>query len=88
MYELLEHRNVQKELAKVPANVKEQYEELRKKLKEDPNSCIDKQLKGFHTPTYSNRIGDYRVLFTINNKEITVFVITIAHRGKVYSNKK
>jgi hypothetical protein len=29
MYELLEHRNVQKELAKVPVNVKEQYEELR-----------------------------------------------------------
>lgn len=87
MYEVLEHRNVIKELRHVPNEVSNDYNNLKERLKTDPRSCIDKQLQGFKEPTYSYRIGDYRVIFCIDDGKVMVFVISLAHRKKVYKRK-
>ncbi len=49
-----------------------------------------KKLKSFDVPGsdyddyYRVRIGDYRVVYTIENEQITIFVLKIAHRKDVY----
>lgn len=43
-----------------------------------------KALKGRFAGSYRYRIGDCRVVYTINDREVIVFVITIASRRDVY----
>jgi mRNA interferase RelE/StbE len=43
-----------------------------------------KPLKGKLAGSYRYRIGDLRVVYTINDRSVTVFVITIAKRSDVY----
>lgn len=43
-----------------------------------------KPLKGSFAGCYRYRVGDLRVVYTIDNQAITVFVITIAKRSDVY----
>jgi mRNA interferase RelE/StbE len=43
-----------------------------------------KQLKGRLTGAYRYRVGNLRVVYTIDDAEATVFVITIANRREVY----
>lgn len=43
-----------------------------------------KPLKGPLAGAYRYRVGDYRVVYTIDEQVVKVFVITIAHRRDVY----
>ncbi|USR91081.1 type II toxin-antitoxin system RelE/ParE family toxin [Phormidium yuhuli AB48] len=43
-----------------------------------------KVLKGDYAGYYRYRIGDYRVIYTIDDKLVQVFVIAIAHRRESY----
>ena len=53
------------------------------KLTQDPlkNS---KPLSGTFKGKYRLRVGDYRVLFWVNDKEKTVYVIAVGHRRDIY----
>lgn len=43
-----------------------------------------KPLKGKFAGAYRYRVGDLRVVYTINDQAVIVFVITIAKRSDVY----
>ncbi|MDE1856637.1 MAG: type II toxin-antitoxin system RelE/ParE family toxin [Candidatus Micrarchaeota archaeon] len=49
--------------------------------KENPYAYA-KRLVG--VPLYSLRVGDYRIILDIKNKEMLVFVVRVGHRSKVY----
>jgi mRNA interferase RelE/StbE len=54
-------------------------------LERDPRSGNNvKPLKGQFTGSYRYRVGDLRVVYTINDPAATVFVITIANRRDAY----
>jgi mRNA interferase RelE/StbE len=54
-------------------------------LETDPRAGNNiKALKGPLAGAYRYRIGDLRVVYTIDEQAITVFVITIAKRSDVY----
>jgi mRNA interferase RelE/StbE len=54
-------------------------------LESDPRAGNNvKALKGQLTGSFRYRIGDLRVVYTIHDQSVTVFVITIANRGDVY----
>jgi mRNA interferase RelE/StbE len=54
-------------------------------LEQDPRGRNSiKPLKGQFTGAYRYRVGDLRVVYTINDATVTVFVITIANRKDVY----
>ena len=43
------------------------------------------QLKGKeYTDLWKFRIGDYRVIASINNQELTILLVKIGHRSSVY----
>ncbi|WP_340162580.1 type II toxin-antitoxin system RelE family toxin [Thermoclostridium caenicola] len=43
-----------------------------------------KKLKGY--AYYRLRVGDFRVIFTKNDKELVILVIDIGNRGQIYDN--
>lgn len=43
-----------------------------------------KKLKGYEY--YRLRVGDFRVIFTKNDKELIILVIDIGTRGQIYEN--
>jgi len=43
-----------------------------------------KKLKGYEY--YRLRVGDFRIIFTKNDKELIILVIDIGTRGQVYGN--
>ncbi len=52
-------------------------------IKEQPLNYV-KHLTG--VPLYSLRVGEYRVIMDIKNKEMVIFIIKVGHRSKVYDN--
>jgi mRNA interferase RelE/StbE len=54
-------------------------------LEQDPRGGNNvKPLQGQFAGAYRYRAGDLRVVYTINDLTVTVFVITIANRKDVY----
>ncbi|NLM75050.1 MAG: type II toxin-antitoxin system RelE/ParE family toxin, partial [Clostridiaceae bacterium] len=43
-----------------------------------------KKLKGYEY--YRLRVGDFRVIFTKNDKELVILIIDIGNRGQIYDN--
>jgi mRNA interferase RelE/StbE len=57
------------------------FEVLKQTPRRHPNI---KPLKGRLAGSYRYRVGDVRVVYVIDDKSVTVTVLTIAHRGNVY----
>jgi mRNA interferase RelE/StbE len=57
------------------------FQSLEKNPREGNNI---KSLKGMLAGSYRSRVGDLRIVYTINDRAVTVFVITIAKRSDVY----
>jgi mRNA interferase RelE/StbE len=54
-------------------------------LEQEPRAGNNvKPLKGQFSGAYRYRVGDLRVVYTINDASMTVFVITIANRKDAY----
>ncbi len=59
-------------------------------LAREPKPHGHKKLKNFDMPGsdqddyYRIRVGDYRIIYTIENEQITIFIMKIAHRKDVY----
>ena len=54
-------------------------------LEKDPRAGNNiKALKGKFAGAYRYRVGDLRVVYTIHDQAVTVYVITIAKRSDVY----
>jgi len=72
---------------------KSQYKKLYKKiidyvypiLKKNPYFGPNiKKLKGNYSDYYRYRLGDYRLLYKVDNEKIIIFIIDIRNRKEVY----
>ncbi|MFH1452618.1 MAG: type II toxin-antitoxin system mRNA interferase toxin, RelE/StbE family [Armatimonadota bacterium] len=83
MYKLQFKKTVKKDLKKLgQKTAKKIIREIRNKLLADPK--IGTPLKGKEGVIWKWRVGDYRVVYTFNNKELFILIIRIAHRKDVY----
>lgn len=70
-------KNISKDISKIILR------SIDSKLSEDPYG-YGKELVGRWKDHRSMRVGDYRVIFKIMEKEILVLIIKIGHRKDVY----
>ena len=76
----------EKELDKMKTKDKSNFELIishMKNLEENPN-YYGKPLTGNLKGLWSYRIGDFRIIYEIQDDNCLVFVITIGHRRDVY----
>ena len=82
-YRIIIPKIVQKQLKKLPVNVYERIVGKITLLASEPRPTKVKKLKGFENE-YRIRVGDYRVRYEINDKELTIIILSCQHRRESY----
>ncbi len=81
-YEILFKESVWKDLKKVPKSDLKRILSRVEKLGDDPRPMGCEKLTG--EELYRVRQGHYRIVYSIQDKELTVWVIKVGHRKDVY----
>jgi len=85
MYTLNFKKSVKKDLKKIGESRSIQIlNAIKTKLLPDPHA--GKPIEGHDGEIWSFRVGEYRVLYNINNDELGILVIRIGHRREVYKD--
>jgi mRNA interferase RelE/StbE len=82
MYQVVIEKNAEKQLAKIPAPYFNRIVKAIEDLANNPRPHGYKKLTG--RTGYRIRIGDYRVIYNIEDKVLFVYVIDIGHRKNIY----
>ena len=85
MYEIIFTEKASNFAKKLPKANKRKLKEILEKLKENPFSYPYRKIKG-ESNLYRIRIGTYRILYEVNEKEKKVTVLKIEKRSKAYRN--
>jgi mRNA interferase RelE/StbE len=75
--------SAQKELTKIPKDRAQRIADAISKLADNPRPPGSKKLVG-QKDTYRIRVGDYRVIYEIEDDRLTVWVIRVRHRKDAY----
>jgi len=83
MYEILYSKQSIKTLRKLPKNISNR---IRINITELANNPFKKtQTKSLNGTGISRlRVGDWRIIYSINKNKLEIWIIKIAPRGKVY----
>jgi mRNA interferase RelE/StbE len=81
-YQVILKRTAEKELDALRRNVRERIQKRLLALEDNPRPAGIKRLQG--QESYRLRVGDYRVLYTIDDKVKQVFILAVGHRSDVY----
>jgi mRNA interferase RelE/StbE len=84
VYKILYSTQAAKALLKMPRNTAQKIRGKLEKLANDPFAPIPNARKLQGRPGYRLRVGDWRVIYEINNNEVIIIVLKIAPRGEVY----
>lgn len=82
MHALIYSPGALKALEKLDRSVQERILIALERLRIRPESCDIKRLVGI--PGYRFRVGDYRVIFDIEQEKLQILVLKIGHRRNVY----
>lgn len=82
MYRVILSKSIQKQLDKLPKDIRSRILARLSNLEADPRPTDVKKLKG--RDAWRVRIGDYRVIYEIYDRELQVIVVTVGHRRDVY----
>jgi mRNA interferase RelE/StbE len=82
MYQVVIDRYAQKQLEKISPPHFNRLIKAITQLSDNPRPPGCKKLTA--RPGYRIRVGDYRVIYTIEDKMLKVFVIDIGHRREIY----
>jgi mRNA interferase RelE/StbE len=86
MYEVIVPKNVQKDIDELSENLRDRIEEAIEDLAEDPRPNGVTKMKGSDS-RYRIRIGNYRVVYDINDGKLLVLVVQCQHRREVYKKR-
>ena len=83
-YRVLIDARAVKQLQKLPKSVVERIDAAIAALSENPRPTGVKMLQGRLKPGWRVRVGDYRILYRIDDTAGDVRVFEIGHRREVY----
>ena len=75
-------KSAEKELARLPTEIHDRILKRLVSLKDSPRPPGVKKL--YNREEYRIRVGNYRVLYVINEREKKVDIVSVAHRKEVY----
>ncbi len=83
-YRIVIGRSAEKEIRKLPSSVLKRVVNAISELSENPRPDGCKKLKGSDEELWRIRIGDYRVLYFIEDEVQLVDIQRVRHRKDVY----
>jgi mRNA interferase RelE/StbE len=81
-FEILFKESVWKDLRKISKNQIKKILSRIEKLKDDPRPIGCEKLTG--QELYRVRQGKYRIVYSIQDNELTVWIIKVGHRSSLY----
>ena len=81
-YKILIRKSAAKELDKIPKRDLQRITKRIKSLSKNPRPSGSEKLSG--QERYRIRQGNYRIVYSIQDKEHSVWIVKIGHRGEVY----
>jgi mRNA interferase RelE/StbE len=83
VYQLITKPSAEKQIARLPSPIRRRVYEALDGLCENPRprGCV--KLEGGED-LWRIRVGDYRVIYTIEDDVLVVLVVRVAHRKDVY----
>jgi len=84
-YKIYLKRSAEKELSHLPLKIHDRIIKRLLSLKRNPKSSNVKKLRG--REGYRIRVGDYRILYEIDEKKKRVEIVSIGHRKEIYRLK-
>jgi mRNA interferase RelE/StbE len=81
-YKIFFRRSVLKDLAKIPKNDLKRIIKRIKKLAHDPRPQGCEQIS--RQDRFRIRQGNYRIIYSIQDDELTIWVVKIGHRREIY----
>jgi len=83
VYEVLLSKAARKQLTSLPTFIHNKIIEDLSGLSSLPRPPGCKKLKGYKN-SYRIRVGDYRIIYEIEDKVLRILVIAIGHRKDIY----
>ena len=80
MYQIIIKKRAKKFIDRLPLNERKRVVSAIEQL---PNGEDIKKLKG-HDDLFRLRVGNYRIIYTVDNGKLIVYVIDIDNRGEIY----
>ncbi|MBC7121276.1 MAG: type II toxin-antitoxin system RelE/ParE family toxin [Candidatus Methanosuratus sp.] len=85
MFKVLVHRKARREIASLPDRERTRLLTVIKEMRSDPFVGDIKPLRPVKA-LFRRRIGDYRIVFTVNFEAEEVVVFDVGRRENVYEN--
>lgn len=83
-FELRLHRDVEKQLRRIPKKQQERLVDTMRSFREEPRPRGCEQLQA---DLYRVRVGSYRMIYTVFDQEVVVVLCKVGRRsGKTYRN--
>ncbi|MDJ0845412.1 type II toxin-antitoxin system RelE family toxin [Crocosphaera sp.] len=76
-------KTAKKDLAKLPRNIQQRIAKKINALITNPYPTDVKQLKNGNG-RLRIRVGDYRIIYRVENDKLVILVIKIGHRSQIY----
>lgn len=83
-FKIVIKRSATKEIEKIPLKDKKRIVDKISSLAQNPIPTGSKKLSG--QDKYRIRQGNYRILYQIENNQLIIVVVKVAHRKEVYDN--
>ena len=82
IYRLIILPSAERDIRKLPQEIQVRVTAHVTALKTNPRPRGVKKLEGSHE--YRIRVGDYRVIYTIDDDIVTVTIVRVGHRRDIY----
>jgi mRNA interferase RelE/StbE len=86
MYKIIIKKSALKEIGSIPKIFRIKIIEAIDELARNPRPSGVRKLESSHN-SYRVRIGNYRIVYDIGDKELIIEVIKVANRKEAYRNK-
>ena len=83
-YQLVFSKRAAKELADLPRDIVSRLDKEIQSLAEKPRPADCKKLKGKFADGYRVRVGDYRILYLIDDQQHRINIYRVGHRRDIY----
>ncbi len=86
-WKVVVHRKAEKTLKRLRGHIRRRVLEALHALEKNPRPSDVKKMKGRKSELYRVRVGDWRIIYQIQDEKLIVLMLTIAPRDPVYKNR-
>ena len=86
-WKIIIHRKAEKALKHLDGSILERIRQAIRELKNDPRPQGYKKIVGYEN-LYRIRVGDWRIIYAIEDDQLIILVLEVGPRGGVYTELK